>query len=58
MPDAVMEVLQSYSWPGNVRELENVIERALIHSTGHTLRLLDDSLEAPAIAPARRRATR
>jgi DNA-binding NtrC family response regulator len=51
VPDSVMAALQNYSWPGNVRELENVIERALIHSTGHTLRLLDDSFEAPASRP-------
>jgi formate hydrogenlyase transcriptional activator len=52
VPDAVMASLQNYSWPGNVRELENVIERALIHSTGHTLRLLDDSFEtAPPSRP-------
>jgi DNA-binding NtrC family response regulator len=36
VPDGVMAALQNYSWPGNVRELENVIERALIHSPGHT----------------------
>ena len=29
-----IEVLQSYSWPGNVRELENVIERAVMFSSG------------------------
>ena len=29
--------LQSYSWPGNVRELENIIERAVIISSGSTL---------------------
>ena len=29
--------LQAYSWPGNVRELENIIERAIIISTGSTL---------------------
>jgi formate hydrogenlyase transcriptional activator len=34
-----MYALSSYAWPGNVRELENVIERALILSTGPTLRL-------------------
>lgn len=38
---AVMEALQDYSWPGNVRELENVVERALIASSGDTLRLDD-----------------
>lgn len=29
--------LTAYSWPGNVRELENVIERALIVSSGKPL---------------------
>jgi PAS domain S-box-containing protein len=29
--------LQRYSWPGNVRELRNVIERAVILSTGRQL---------------------
>jgi formate hydrogenlyase transcriptional activator len=32
-----METLQKYFWPGNVRELKNVIERAMILSTGSTL---------------------
>ncbi|OWU85826.1 histidine kinase [Oceanicola sp. 22II-s10i] len=36
--------LESYHWPGNVRELENVIERALIVSTGDKLRI--EGLEA------------
>jgi len=44
VPDSVMQALQRYDWPGNVRELENVIERALIHSTGDTLTLLDEHL--------------
>ena len=26
-----------YAWPGNVRELENVIERAVVLSTGPTI---------------------
>lgn len=29
--------LQSYRWPGNVRELENVLERAAIVCSGHTI---------------------
>jgi len=41
VPESVMETLRQHTWPGNVRELENVIERALIHSTGVTLALLD-----------------
>lgn len=32
-----MERLQHYSWPGNVRELSNVIERAMILTTGDSL---------------------
>jgi DNA-binding NtrC family response regulator len=31
---AAMRILDSYSWPGNVRELRNVIERAVILSSG------------------------
>jgi len=29
-----LALLMNYSWPGNVRELENVIERAVLMSTG------------------------
>jgi transcriptional regulator with GAF, ATPase, and Fis domain len=32
-----LSALVRYPWPGNVRELENVIERAVIVSTGDTL---------------------
>ncbi len=32
-PEA-LEVLQQYAWPGNVRELENVLERAVMFSSG------------------------
>jgi transcriptional regulator with GAF, ATPase, and Fis domain len=31
---ADMKFLAGYSWPGNVRELQNVVERAIILSTG------------------------
>jgi formate hydrogenlyase transcriptional activator len=34
-----MEALQRYSWPGNIRELRNVIEYAVIVSTGDTLQV-------------------
>jgi PAS domain S-box-containing protein len=49
--------LRAYDWPGNIRELKNVIERAVILSTGKVLRLdlsmpglrieTDDETEAP-----------
>ncbi len=29
-----IQVLQQYTWPGNVRELENVLERAVMFSSG------------------------
>jgi transcriptional regulator of acetoin/glycerol metabolism len=32
-----MEALQRHSWPGNVRELRNVIEHAMIVSSGRNL---------------------
>jgi len=32
-----LEALQNYAWPGNVRELRNVIERAVIVTTGPRL---------------------
>jgi transcriptional regulator with GAF, ATPase, and Fis domain len=41
IPAAVLETLQRHSWPGNVRELENVVERAMIRSSGDAL-LLDE----------------
>ena len=34
-----LTVLQQHPWPGNIRELKNVIERAVISSTGNRLRL-------------------
>jgi DNA-binding NtrC family response regulator len=44
-PEA-LRPLMSYSWPGNVRELENVIERAVVLSSGPdiTIDLLPDNL--------------
>ena len=42
IPTGVMEALQRYHWPGNVRELENVLERAVINSSGPKLHLVDE----------------
>jgi DNA-binding NtrC family response regulator len=42
IPANVMELLQNYHWPGNIRELENVLERAVINSSGPKLHLVDE----------------
>jgi len=42
IPASVMNALQDYHWPGNVRELENVLERAVINSSGPKLHLVDE----------------
>ena len=39
VPKAAMERLMQYEFPGNVRELQNLIERAVILTTGPTLQL-------------------
>src|SRR2546425_8774252 len=36
---AAMEALSRYHWPGNIRELQNIIERAVITSTGPVLKV-------------------
>jgi two-component system response regulator PilR (NtrC family) len=43
---AAMQRLLEYHWPGNVRELENVVERAVVLSTGE---LLDEDLLPPQV---------
>jgi transcriptional regulator of acetoin/glycerol metabolism len=35
-----MDSLKAYAWPGNVREVRNIIERAMIVSTGPTLEIV------------------
>ena len=47
-----MEILLDYHWPGNVRELENVVERAVVLSTGAVLDvdLLPHSVRQPESA--------
>ena len=42
VPVGVMDALSKYHWPGNIRELENVLERAVINSSGPKLRLADE----------------
>jgi transcriptional regulator with GAF, ATPase, and Fis domain len=42
VPVNVMNALRNYHWPGNIRELENVLERAVINSSGPKLHLVDE----------------
>jgi transcriptional regulator with GAF, ATPase, and Fis domain len=53
VPAETMQRLVAYSWPGNVRELENVIERAVILSSGAELEV---GAEIPSGRAARARA--
>ena len=43
--------LENYAWPGNIRELRNVLERALLLSTGQTLTSSDLRFEASSAPP-------
>jgi formate hydrogenlyase transcriptional activator len=47
----VMQSLQAHSWPGNVRELANVIERAVIHTQGSVLQVVDQFEEVADQVP-------
>jgi len=44
LTDSALEHLKAYSWPGNIREMENIMERAIVLSNGHTV----DSKHLPA----------
>jgi two-component system response regulator AtoC len=50
LSEQVLTALDQYPWPGNVRELENIIQRAVVLSEGHTLGL-------SALPPAFRQGT-
>jgi formate hydrogenlyase transcriptional activator len=53
IPERLMRAFSAHDWPGNVRELENVVERALIMTSGPTLAadpaLLGRAPDAPAV---------
>ena len=53
IPAPVMRTLEQYDWPGNIRELENVLQRAIILSTGTTLALSDGWMPCPQPASSR-----
>ncbi len=39
IPTETMDALTRYKWPGNIRELQNLMERAVLLSTGSSLRV-------------------
>jgi formate hydrogenlyase transcriptional activator len=47
-----MDTLTRYDWPGNIRELQNLIERAVILSTGTTLEVPVSALNGRVGKPA------
>jgi formate hydrogenlyase transcriptional activator len=51
IPSAAMDALCRYQWPGNIRELQNVIERAVIISTGPALSIDIGDLKLPKAGP-------
>jgi formate hydrogenlyase transcriptional activator len=52
IPAATMTALCEYHWPGNIRELQNVIERAVIVSTGSVLKVSTDDLKPRSHPPS------
>jgi formate hydrogenlyase transcriptional activator len=52
-----MKALMEYSWPGNVRELRNVVERAMIMTSGSVLRIAAPEADARALPGARLEST-
>jgi hypothetical protein len=52
-----MNALVRYPWPGNIRELQNLVERAVILSTGSVLRIPLQDLQDRAVVTAARSQT-
>jgi PAS domain S-box-containing protein len=58
IPSETMRAMVQYDWPGNVRELQNVVERAVILSSGGVLKVSPGDLKRRtpnAAAPAQNR---
>jgi formate hydrogenlyase transcriptional activator len=52
IPPPTLQALQEWHWPGNIRELENVIERAMILSSGPMLQVPEQDLRSRERSPA------
>ena len=50
--EETLERLKRHDWPGNVRELRNLIERAVIHSSGPKLEIPPEEFRAGSDAKA------
>lgn len=50
IPNDTLQALCRYAWPGNVRELENVVERAVILSSGPELQVTIPEMATEAVA--------
>jgi len=46
IPSETMDALVQYRWPGNIREMQNLIERAVILSSGRLLRVPLEDVQA------------
>jgi formate hydrogenlyase transcriptional activator len=53
IPRETMTALQQYGWPGNIRELRNVVERAMIVTTGPRLTIPLPTIALPMTRTAR-----
>ncbi|HZS54718.1 MAG TPA: sigma 54-interacting transcriptional regulator [Bryobacteraceae bacterium] len=51
IPSDVMSTLVKYPWPGNIRELQNIIERAVILTTGPKLQVPMEDLDHRTAVP-------
>jgi formate hydrogenlyase transcriptional activator len=55
IPTETMNVLTRYHWPGNIRELQNLLERAVILTTGPILKVPVNDLQLQAVPAAPRK---
>jgi formate hydrogenlyase transcriptional activator len=57
IPHEVMDALKRHHWPGNIRQLQNVIERAVILTSGSELGLPPIEVVATPLSPCQKGST-